>query len=92
MLDLSSSRIDQIVRETQERGDELETDVARTVASYWHGGQFTAFYKFVSSGHYDRDALLRELSETIAQCYGSADADGRLELDMLGTYFVNRVA
>lgn len=80
----------ELVRDAHEMGEEMDTDVARTVASWWHGGQGSAFYAFSSSGHYDRDDLLRELSRTIEQSYRSTDDDGRLQLDMLGTYFLNR--
>lgn len=79
-----------LVRESQDCGEELADDVARTVASWWHSGQESAFYAFSSSGHFDRDDLLGELSRTIGSDYRSADDDGRLSLDMLGTYFVGR--
>jgi hypothetical protein len=73
-------------------GQELSDHLARQVAGYWHDGQWTAFYAFASSGHYDRTGLLRELSDTIADCYATAADEDRLQLDMLGTYFVNRDA
>jgi hypothetical protein len=78
-----------LVRESSECGEELDLDVARTVAGWWHDGQFSDFYKFSSSGWFDRDELQRELSRTIEKCYRSTDDDGRLQLDMLGTFFLN---
>jgi hypothetical protein len=69
---------------------EIATGAARAIAGLWHGGQGSAFYAFSSSGHYDRDALLAELSDVIAHSYNSAPADDRLMLDMLGTYLINR--
>lgn len=69
---------------------ELSDDEARAVASAWHGGQASAFYSFASSGHYDRDALLRELSDTIQASYTTASSADRLALDMLVTYLINR--
>jgi hypothetical protein len=71
-------------------GQEVSAPVARCIAGYWHGGQGSAFYSFASSGHYDRDALLRELSDNIAASYRDLDADDRVPLDMLGTYLINR--
>lgn len=79
--------------EAQQDGREVSDDVARAIAGQWHDGQATAFYSFASTGHYDRDALLAELSGTIADAYdapGRATADARLMLDMLGTYLINR--
>lgn len=73
-------------------GEEVATDCARAIAGQWHDGQGSAFYAFASSGHYDRAALLVELSDTIASDYRGADEDSKLMLDMLGTYLVNRNA
>lgn len=78
------------VREASDMGTEIDDDVARAIASSWHGGQFSAFYAFASSGHFDADGLSSELSLNIAQSYGRASEANRLELDMLGTYIVNR--
>lgn len=90
-LDLTTPELNKIVLSTQDQGFDLDDDVAATVASYWHGGQGSAFYAFCSSGHYDRSALLRELSEVISASYDMADEDDRRQLDMLGTYLINRV-
>lgn len=83
-------RIASECRAAQNRDAEVSTDVARAIAGQWHDGQASAFYAFASSGHYDRDALLRELSDTIAQSYTAASTDDCLTLDMLGTYLINR--
>lgn len=73
-----------------EAGLEIEDDCARAIAGQWHDGQSSAFYAFASSGHYDRSALLAELSDTIADHYRSSSPDNRLELDAFGTYLINR--
>ena len=93
-LDLTTPQLNSIVADTAAQGFELDDAVAQTVAAYWHGGQGSAFYAFASSGHYDRAALLRELSDVIAASYNlpNTGADGRLQLDMFGTYLVNRAA
>jgi len=81
-------------KSAQDRGVEVHEDVARAIAGQWHDGQASAFYSFASSGYYDRDALLRELSDTIADAYHRPDATvrERLMLDVLGTYLMNREA
>jgi hypothetical protein len=91
-LDLTTAVLNDRCRWAQEDGRELSDGEAATVASYWHNGQASAFYAFASSGHYDRDALLRELSDCIATSYAYATFADRLQLDMLGTYLLNRPA
>lgn len=77
-------------RDAQRAGVEIDDDLARAFAAHWHSGQGSAFYSFASTGTYDRAALLRELSDTIATDYATVPAGARIALDMLGTYFVNR--
>lgn len=74
----------------QEQRQEIDTDAARAICYSWHGGESSAFYSFVSTKHYDRAALLDELSTVISEAYDHVDSDDKLELDMLGTYFLNR--
>lgn len=74
----------------QTLGEEIQESTARTIASWWHDGQDSALYAFASSGHYDRTALLAELSDTIAISYTNCNDDDKLALDMLGTYLLNR--
>jgi len=89
-LDLTTNQLNAVILDTQDQGFELDDAVAATVASYWHSGQNSAFYAFASSGHYDRAALLRELSDCIARCYVGASDEDKRQLDMLGTYLINR--
>lgn len=44
----------------------ISTAEARYIASEWHGGQFTAFYAFASSGSFDKFGMLRETRDNIA--------------------------
>lgn len=92
MLDLTYNEVIAECRAAQEHGEELPDNVARTACSYWHDGQGSAFYAFASSGHYDRSALLAELSVAIATAYDTQSVNDNLPLDMLGTYFINREA
>lgn len=75
---------------SQRRAEEISEEVARAIAGQWHAGQGSAFYAFASSGHYDRSALLAELSEIIGRSYSGLSADDRLPLDMIGTYLIGR--
>jgi hypothetical protein len=78
------------VREASDLGVEVDDNVARAIASAWHGGQGSAFYAFASSGHFDREALQHELSSNIAVLYRHASGAEQLAMDMLGTYLINR--
>jgi len=89
---MTTDQLNSAVRSAHDAGVEVSDGVAATIASYWHSGMSSAFYAFASSGHYDRDALLRELSDTINMAYDGSGASDRLQLDMLGTYFLNRKA
>lgn len=82
--------LNRAVRAASDAARELSDDEARAVASAWHDGQSSAFYAFASSGHFDRDALLRELSDTIHTSYTTAAPGECLQLDMLGTYLLTR--
>jgi hypothetical protein len=88
--DLTTPQLIGECRIAQNAGMEVSDAVAQCIAGYWHGGMGSAFYSFASSGHYDRSALLRELSDVIASSYREVDEDDRMVLDMLGTYLVNR--
>ena len=74
----------------QNASREIDDDIARLICSQWHDGQASAMYAFASSGHFDRAALLEELSATIARDYTAQAPKFRLSLDMLGTYLINR--
>lgn len=53
---------------------EITTDRARAIASDWHDGQASALYSFASSGHFDADALLREIEAELARLLVSDDS------------------
>lgn len=78
------------VQQAANAGVEVDDDTARAIASAWHGGQGSAFYSFASTGHYDRDALLSELSDVIHASYTLGSPADRLMLDHMGTYLINR--
>ena len=40
-------------------------DHARQIAGLWHSGQWSPFYAYCSSGHFDYDSLCRELSQNM---------------------------
>ena len=66
---------------------EISDATARTIASWYHDGQWTDGYKFVSTGAIsDPTALWRELVITL---YEGETPANRLALDMLGTYLLN---
>jgi len=87
---MTSAELSIAVSDAYNAGVEVTDEVARAIAAAWHGGQMSAFYSFSSAGHFDRTALLDELSENIGQSYGDADAADRLALNMFGTYLLNR--
>ncbi len=69
----------------QEAGEEIADGTARVIASWWHGGQSSAAYSFVSTGAVD-DAtdLWREMFDG----YHAMSPRDRLAGDMLGTYLM----
>lgn len=67
-------------------GAEITEEIARAICGQWHDGQTSAMYAFSSSGHYDREGLLVELSN----CYNDPANIHDLPLNMLGTYLLNR--
>jgi hypothetical protein len=93
MIELSGdeSAVWDEVRAAQNEGREVSDACARVIASWWHGGQASAGYSFVSTGAITTDdpsELWREL--------GGRERDGQPEwmkdaLDCLGTYLVRRV-
>lgn len=55
------------------------TDVDwRTIASWWHGGQFTPLYAFTSTG-----TIVDGLVEEIESCLKTAAPDDAIELEAL---------
>lgn len=73
----------------QADGREISDGTARTIASWWHGGQYTDGYSFASTGNIgdSPESLWRELG---GDEYGQQGPTMRLALDMLGTYLLNR--
>ena len=77
-------------RQAQAEGREISDACARVIASWWHNGQGSPGYAFVSTGAYGSSTdLWRDLTDNGRE-YDRADADDRLALDMLGTYLLNR--
>ena len=77
-------------RSAQAEGREVSDACARTIASWWHSGQASLGYRFVSTGAITTpcDDLLHDLLEP--GDYAEMDADDRLCADMLATYCLNR--
>jgi hypothetical protein len=66
--------------------EEISDACARVIASWWHGGQKSLGYSFVSTGAItDASDLWRELFPDYSSL---SDAD-KIAADMLGTYFTN---
>jgi hypothetical protein len=68
----------------QSEGHEISDGCARTIAALWR--ETLAGEEFVSTGIIKSDTLWREFGSTWAY----EDEDGKLCLDMLGTYLANR--
>ena len=70
---------------------EIDDGTARTIASWYHNGGGSLGYQFVSTGVIPEssDALWNDLTDNGA-LYTQADSRGRLCLNMLGTYLLNR--
>jgi hypothetical protein len=65
---------------------EISDGVARTIASWWSGGQASVSYRFVSTG-----AISTHLfSDLAGDVYPSLPLFERRCLDWLGTYLLNR--
>lgn len=68
--------------------DRMDETTARTIAGYWHGGQWSALYAFTSTGHRAED-----LQAEVRQCLAEVKAhpglyvdQDRQELRALGIY------
>lgn len=66
---------------------EISPTVARVIASWFHGGQASAFYSFVSTGAIDRERLTDEYVMTYQET--EELSFDRLALDVLGTYWLH---
>ncbi len=75
----------------------IQTKTAQKICTHWHGGQWSAFYSFASTGRYyiaDHLRYLKEVLENIENEYfavypqilGKKDA---ADLNNLKEYFVN---
>src|SRR3954452_23361187 len=66
---------------------EISETAARIIASWWHSGPTSAFYRFASTGAIDRSAVTDEFVLAYGgQLLGDFD---RLALDYLGGYLLN---
>lgn len=55
------------IKECLDSGKPLDSNAARIVAGWWHGGQWSGLYSFSSSGHVSARAL-SEVYADIAKC------------------------
>jgi hypothetical protein len=63
----------------------ITTQYARTLASWWHGGQWSPLYSFTSTGRVDDyAALLDEIDE----CLSIAEPDDVPDLQALKEYVI----
>lgn len=76
------------VEMSQEDGVVIDDEVARVIASWWHGGQATRAYSFVSTGAVaEPDDLIAELAVSQRQATDPSDAeDDVMLLRELGKY------
>lgn len=67
--------------------EEISDGCARTIASWYHNGQASLGYSFVSTGTIPESPsdVWNDLTDN-GKAYESADRDDRGALDMLGTY------
>lgn len=70
--------------------EEISDGCARTIASWYHNGQASLGYSFVSSGAIPAEPsdVWHDLTDN-GKAYESAERDDRTALDMLGTYLTN---
>lgn len=72
---------------------------AQEIASHWHGGQWSAYYQFASSGIYTIENCLRYLQETETNLHpeynlhpGELTQRDERELNSLKKYFIRKGA
>jgi hypothetical protein len=67
------------IKEVMDSGKPLDSDAARIIAGWWHGGQSSGLYSFSSSGH----VSARALSETYADIAKCEKNDQKAEIPAL---------